>query len=135
MTAAGWALQKAIYDALRADPALKALIGDPPRVYDCPPERAVFPFVVFGDARESRIPGTDGLIEHDLRISVHSRYEGRREVEDILAALLDLLEDAALDLDGWRLVSLASVSLDITRRADTDAHHGLLRLRAVTERE
>lgn len=138
MSAAGWALQKAIYETLRADAALKALIGDPARVYDEPPTSSsfggAFPFVVFGDSRLARIPGTDGLVEHDIRLAIHSRYEGRREVKDVAERLAALLDGAALVLDGFHLVSLSLSSSDIFHRRDAGAHQGLLRFRAVTER-
>lgn len=133
MSVAGAALQKAIYETLRADAALKTLIGDPPRVYDAPPRAAAFPFVVFGAARETRIAGADGLLEHDIRLAVHSRYEGRREARDIVTAILSALDDAPLLLEGAHLVSLRAGFSDIIHRPDADAQQGLIRFRAVTE--
>lgn len=133
MSAAGWALQKAMFETLAADPALKALIGDPPRVFDLPPVKGPFPFVVFGDARETKIPGADGLVEHDIRLAIHSRYEGRREVKDIVTAILSALDEAPLVLAEFRLVSLRAAFSDIFHRPDADAHQGLVRFRAVTE--
>lgn len=133
MTGAGWALQKAVYETLLADQALKALIGDPPRVFDAPPKNGPFPFVAFGDARETKIPGADALVEHDLRINVHSRYEGRREAKEIVTAIVSVLDDAPLVLDGYALVSLRATFSDIVHRQETDAHQGVIRFRAVTE--
>jgi hypothetical protein len=133
MTAAAWALQKAIYDALGADATVKTLIGDPPRVYDGPPKAPVFPFVLFADARQTPISGAETLAEHDLRLTVHSRYDGRREVKDVVTAILSVLDDAPLALDGFRLISLRAVFIDVIHRAEADAHHGVIRLRAVTE--
>ncbi|MFZ5618824.1 MAG: DUF3168 domain-containing protein [Pseudomonadota bacterium] len=134
MSAAGWALQKAIFDALSADAALKALIGDPPRVFDIAPLRGPFPFVVFGDAREAKVSGADNLIEHDIRFAVHSRYEGRREVKDIVTAIVSALDEAPLALAGFHLISLRAAFSDIFHRPDADAYQGLIRFRAVTER-
>ncbi len=138
MSAAGWALQKAIHAALTADATLKTLIGDPPRVHDSAPRQMTgaqgpFPFVVYGDARAAKIPGSDDLVEHDIRLNVHSRYEGRREVKDIVTAILSALDGAALALDGFYLVSLRASFTDIFHRPDADAHQGLIRFRAVTE--
>jgi hypothetical protein len=131
---AGFALQKAIYETLAADAVLKALIGDPPRLHDGRPESPVYPFVAFGDARETRVQGADALAEHDIRLSVHSRYDGRREIAEISERIITALEEAPPVPAGFRLVSLAHVSTEIFRRADIDAHQGLIRLRAVTER-
>lgn len=134
MSAAGWAVQKAIHATLAADVALRALIGDPPRVFDAAPKSGPFPFVVFGDARETKIPGADTLIEHELRLHVHSRYEGRREVKDIVTALLSALDDAPLTLDGYALISLRASFSDIVHRQESDTHQGVIRFRAVTEK-
>ena len=133
MTDAGWALQKAVYETLRTDAALKTLIGDPPRVFDAAPKNGPYPFVVFGDARETKIAGADALVEHDLRINVHSRYEGRREAKEIVTAILSALDDAPLALDGCALISLRAVFSDIVHRQETDAWQGVIRFRAVTE--
>lgn len=131
---AGWALQKAVYERLAADAALKALIGEPPRIHDFPSANGPFPFIVFGDGRAARIPGADGLLEHDFRIAIHSRYQGRKEIKEIEAAILAALDDAPLILEGFALVSLRAVLADVFYRAEADAHQGLLRFRAVTER-
>lgn len=133
MSDAGWALQKAIYEALRADAGLKALVGDPPRVFDAPPKSGPFPFIAFGDAREAKISGADALVEHDLRINVHSRYEGRREAKEIVTAILSALDDAPLIVDGAALISLRATFSDIVHRQESDAYLGIVRLRAVTE--
>lgn len=134
MSEAGWALQKAIYAALAADAALKALIGDPPRLYDFAPSKAVFPHVAFGDARETKIPGADQLIEHDVRINIHSRYEGRREVKDIVTAILSAIDDVPLIVPGYALISLRATFSDVIHRREPDAWQGVIRFRAVTEK-
>ena len=134
MSDAGWALQKAIYDALVSDAALKALVGDPPRVYDSAPKTGPYPFISFGDAREARIEGADALIEHDVRINIHSRYDGRREVKDVITATLSVLDDAPLALSGFALISLRATFSDIIHRQEADAFLGVIRFRAVTEK-
>jgi len=134
MSGAGWALQKAVYQTLQADAALKSLIGDPPRVFDAAPRNGPFPFVVFGDARETRIAGADALVEHDVRINVHSRYEGRREAKEIVTAIVSALDDAPLILDGFALISLRATFSDIVHRQEIDAWQGVIRFRAVTEK-
>ncbi len=134
MSAAGWALQKAIHDALAADAAVQAVVGNPPRVYDSAPKTGAFPFIAFGDARETKIAGADGLAEHDIRINVHSRYEGRREVKDAVTAILSALDDAPLTLAGFALISLRATFSDIIHRQDADAFLGVIRFRAVTEK-
>lgn len=127
-----WPLQKALYLALAGDAGLKGEIGDPPRLYDDPPAGAAFPYVLLGEAREAPISGHDGAFEHDLRLQIYSRHGGRREVKRVIAALHDALHDAALDVEGARLVSLRFVFADIFRR-DGALFAGVARFRAVTE--
>jgi hypothetical protein len=130
---AGFALQAAIVAQLKADATLKTLIGDPPRVFDGPSREKVFPFVSYDEARETPLGPAPGHVEHDIRISIHSRYEGRREAKEIQTAIVSALSDAALTVTGRRLVSLRAVYADVFHRQDQDAHQGVLRLRAVTE--
>lgn len=135
MSAAGWALQKAIFTRLSADAALGAVIGTPARLYDgAPPPRSPYPFALFADAREKRIAGADRLLEHEISISVWSRHEGRRDVKDAIAAIVSAIDDGTLSLDGYRLVSLRTAFTDIFHRQESDTMQGLIRLRAVTER-
>lgn len=132
MTLAAHALQRALYQRLLADPGLKAELGDPPRVYDEPPSSAVFPYLVFGEARVGDYAGVDGAAEHDLRFSVHSRHGGRREVKRVLDALYVALHEADFPVDGARLIQLRFVFADIFRRQDGESHQGAARFRAVT---
>jgi len=134
MSDAGLELQKAVFNALINDAALKTLIGDPPRVHDAPPLKGPFPFVTFSDWRETRVAGADDLVEHDFRLAVHSRYEGRREVRDIVTALLSALDDQALPLAGFTLIAIRARFADIIHRPDVDAFQGVIRFRAVTEK-
>jgi hypothetical protein len=130
---AGLALQAAIVAHLKADQGLLALIGDPSRVIDGPSREKIFPFVSYDDTREAPLSAAPGHVEHDIRLSIHSRYEGRREAKDIATAIVSTLNDAALAVAGRRLVSIRAVYSDVFHRQDTDAHQGVLRFRAVTE--
>lgn len=130
---AGLALQSAVVAHLKADAALKALIGDPPRVFDGPSREKIFPFVSYDETRESPLAAAPAHVEHDFRLSVHSRYEGRSEVKEIATAIVSALNDAPLAVTGRRLVSLRAVYSDVFHRQETDAHQGVLRFRAVTE--
>ncbi len=127
----GWALQKAVHGAISADAGLAALLGDPPRIYDVAPRRPVFPFATYGQWRATAYAGIAGGLEHDIRIRVFSRYEGRRETRAIMAALHDALQDAELAPDGRTLVSLRFVFSDVFLRGDGATWSGVMRFRAV----
>ncbi len=128
------ALQKALLDHLRADADLAALLGDPPRVHDQAPAQPVWPMVLFGRAETRPWGGLDGEgLEHALTLTCLSKFDGAEEAKAIVAALRARLHNAALTLDGWRLVNLRVTYGDVFRAADGRTIHGVLRLRAVTE--
>ena len=128
------ALHKALLDHLRADAGLIALLGDPPRIHDAPPAQPVWPMVVFGRAETRPWGGLDGEgLEHALTLTCLSRFDGAEEAKAVVAALRARLHDAALTLDGWRLVNLRVTYGDVFRAADARTVLGVLRLRAVTE--
>ena len=129
---AAFALQRAIRAALLADDAVKALLGDPARVFDAAPADAPTPFAVFSETRVR--PIGPGLCEHDVRLSVQSSYRGRREAQAILVAIHDALNERDLAVEGARLVSLRVVFSDCFWRPEQDRASGVIRLRAVTER-
>lgn len=130
--ATSWALQKAVYAALEADPALIALIGDPPRLYDATPTNARYPFVIIGESRLRDYAGIDGALEHEIRIAIYSRYAGRREVKEISAAIYDALHEADLSLPQTALVNIRFVFADALRNADGETFYGAVRFRVVT---
>lgn len=128
------ALHKALLDHLRADAALQALLGDPARVHDEPPEPRVCPFVALGRAETRPWGGLDGEgVEHALTLTVVSRFDGLEEAKAIVAALRTALHGAELTLDGHRLVNLRVTYADVFRSPDWRPIHGVLRVRAVTE--
>lgn len=133
MTNAQWELQKAVYQTLSADAAIKAEVGDPARIFDDPPQGAIFPYLTLGEARASDWKGVDGGLEHDLRLYVFSRYAGRREVKRILAAVYDALHETALTLAGHDLINIRFVFADAFRRTDGETYQGVARFRAVTQ--
>jgi len=133
MSAAAAALRAAIHTALAADAALTATLGGA-RIYDEPPRTAPFPFVTIGEGRVIDVSADDAPAqEHHLALHVWSRQGGHREAHQITGALLQALDDAALPLDGHRLVNLRFALADIRREADGRTYHALVRFRAVTE--
>jgi Protein of unknown function (DUF3168) len=133
MASASFALQKAIYSKLSADTALLALLGGP-RIYDDVPTRAEFPYVTIGQTIERDwSTATDPGQEHLMTLHVWSRGRGRREADDILAAIGAALHDQTLPMTGFRLINLRHEFSDARRDPDGETFHGLQRYRAVTE--
>jgi hypothetical protein len=134
MSSASWALQQAIFATLANDAALKALIGDPPRLYDAPPRGGAFPYVVFAEDGVTNWDAADARgREHALTLHVWSRGGGRRECKLITEALVDALDDAALAPSGHHLVSFSFSKANFEREGDGKTCRGRIEFRAVTE--
>ncbi len=133
MSAHELALQKALIAHLKADGAVRALLGEPARVWDTPPDDAAFPHMLLGRC-ESRPVGADGGgVEQALTLTVVSRFRGTEEARAVLAAVRLALNDAALEADGVRTVSLRVSFADVFPSADGARTFAVLRVRAVTE--
>jgi hypothetical protein len=127
------ALQEAAIAALAADAPLRALIGDPARVFDYAPRGTAYPYLTVQIAAETdwSVSGSEGL-EHRLTIQCWSRYAGRSETARVLARVRAVLHDASLTVAGARLVNLRCENVELGR-AGGGAFQGVARFRAVTE--
>lgn len=126
------ALAAAIRTAAMADAGVKAVLGDPVRFYDERAPDSALPCVTFGRF-ETR--ATIGGLDHTVTLHVWSRYGGRAETLDALAALRAALDDAALDIEGRNLVFISAQFADAFRTGDAQTTQGVLRLRAITEED
>jgi len=128
------ALQLALLTKLRANGALTALLGNPPRVYDEPPTDPVYPYVSLGRSETRPWGGLDGEgLEHVLSLTVVSVFGGSEEAKAVMALVRLSLHGAALSLDGHRLINLRVTYADLFKAADWRSTFGVLRLRAITE--
>lgn len=130
--------ERALVAAIRArvmeDPGVKALLGDPARVHDDATPNAVFPYATLGRVESRAADASErDAIEHAVTLHVWSRYGGRAEAIDVVAALRGALHHADLPVAGRRLVLLLVQFTDVFRAGDGRTTHGVLRLRAVTE--
>ena len=133
MSAHELALQKALIAHLKADPAVTALLGEPARIWDAAPKDATFPHLLIGRS-ESRPVGADGGgFEQALTLTVASRFRGTEEAKAVLAAVRLALNEATLEADGVRTVSLRVPFADVFPAADGARTFAVLRVRAVTE--
>lgn len=128
------ALAAAIRAAAMDDAAVTALVAD--RIYDDPPPDVIFPYVSLGRVESRPIDSSSReALEHGVTLHVWSRYGGRAEALDIIAALRGCLHNAALNVAGHRLVFIFAQFTDVFRSGDGRTTHGVLRLRAITEPE
>ncbi len=133
MASAGHELQKSIFAALTASPAVTGLLGGA-RVFDDVPPGAEYPYLTIGEsAARDWSTGTDAGDEHILTLHVWSRAAGRKEAHEIMGAVRGVLHDAALSVSGHRLINMRHEFSDARREPDGETYHGVVRYRAVTE--
>lgn len=129
------ALQKALIVHLGEDAGVRALLGEPPRIWDAPPDRPALPYLLIGRSESRPIGADGGGIEHALTLTTVSRFRGTEEAKAILAALRLRLTDAALAADGVRTVSVRLTFADVYPAPDGLRTFAVLRVRAVTEED
>jgi len=128
------ALQTALFAALIADTNVQAALGNPPRLYDSVPRKAVFPYATLGDARESNWnTKTEDGREHRITFTIFSRVAGHKQAKDIAATLIDALDTATPTLEGHTLINLRFEDATYTREPDGITYRTTLHYRAVTE--
>lgn len=127
-------LRAAILAHCGADADLAALMGGTVRLYDEPPRAAEPVYAVFGDTNaEDWSTGTERGHLQTLRIVVHAAPGGARTALLAAERLDALLHEADLALDGHRLVSLRTTSVEVVRDERTRLARATVTLRAVTE--
>jgi Protein of unknown function (DUF3168) len=125
-------LQKAIFEALGANVALAALVGT--RIFDHAPANAAFPYITFGRTSVyDWSTGTENGAEQLFTVHVWSKGKGKKEVLEIMELARSTLHDTSLDLEGYQLVNMRLEFSEARYDDRNEAHHGLLRFRAVTE--
>lgn len=133
MTAAAADLQKAMFSALAGNAALLSALGGP-KIFDNAPAHAAFPYVAFGRSSVyDWSTSTESGVEQLVTLHVWSKGRGRKETLDIMESVRAALDQAPLDLDAHHLVDLRLEYSEVRYDEDVGVHHGLLRLRAVTE--
>jgi len=132
-TAASWALQRSIYQALTASSELMSLLGGA-RIYAKPPQGADFPYITIGQSVNlDWSTGTEDGNEHSLTLHVWSRAGNSHEVHEIIQVIRMVLHNQALSLEDHYLVNLRHEFTEARLDPDGETVHGIVRYRAVTE--
>lgn len=134
MTSPVLVLRRAILDAASADAELIALMGGALRLHDEPPRAAAPVYAVFGDVTaQDWSTDFDRGHEQDATIVVWAERGGARTALAVAERFAAILDDAALSLDGHRLVNLRVTELSAARDKDSQLTRVTLSVRAVTE--
>ncbi|WP_312812071.1 DUF3168 domain-containing protein [Brevundimonas sp.] len=123
------AVVKGVVAAVSADAAIRALSGDPVRIWDAAPRGAVFPHLVIGGGNWRE---TAAGFEVELSLSAVSRFDGQEEARELAGAVRGALEGLALSQDGMA-GRVAVRSVEVFAGADRRHAYGVVRLRAVME--
>lgn len=126
------ALQKSVYDALRADADVAAIVGA--RVFDAVPEGSDYPMIVFGSSDMVPVDDVAQCVEGaevSLQLDCWVRANGRlRPARDLVAAVTQALHRSTLALEGGlRLLSLTA-SHRVFLDRDGRTAHGVVTLEA-----
>ncbi|WP_297801113.1 DUF3168 domain-containing protein [uncultured Brevundimonas sp.] len=125
-------LVKAVVAALAADAALKALLGDPVRVFDAPPKGGVAPYLLIGRGVEVPLKAEGGGAEVSLSLSVVSGFAGQEEARAVVAVVRDVLDGLAVS-EGGVTGNVRLRGAEVFVGGDGRGAYGILRLRAVME--
>lgn len=126
------ALRKAIRAYLLADAGVAATLGQ--KLYDEAPSGAEPPYALFAEAQlrdwsADLSPGAEQL----FTIGVTSTTRGLSEALQLAQRIADLLNEAALSLEGHRLIDLRFLSMETRRDQNGRFARVNLRFRATTE--
>lgn len=124
-------LQKAMYKALTRDETLMAMVSG---VFSHVPEHTAFPYVVIGEGMaKDHSTKTVKIEEVTSVIFVFSRERGSRNALDIMARVKELLDGAALGLNGYWLVYLRFTATEITQVREILTWQGTVTFQALVE--
>lgn len=115
-------VQRDIHAALSSDAALKAALGDPPRLFDQAPPAPDYPYMTYGQSRSEDTSADGGLQStHQMTLHLWSRQSGRAEALDLLRRISDAIRDGISH-------TVVPLYLDMLSAPDGRTFHGLLRL-------
>jgi hypothetical protein len=127
------AVQEALYAKLSDDSGIKALVGDPARVYDNVPQDTPYPYIEIGEdtALDGGTATEQGM---DLTVMLHywARDRGKRTVKLIAARVYELLHEQELVVESQSLVLCRFVFGDFLLDPDGVTRHGVARYRILT---
>ncbi|MGN6307316.1 MAG: DUF3168 domain-containing protein [Mesorhizobium sp.] len=132
------ALQKLLYEALRADTGVSAMVGG--RVYDRIPAdaagqvTAIYPHIGFG--AYDFVPDDSDCIfagEHTIQLDIWSRAVGKVEAKTITDAVRRLLRDYEADMGDYGLVEMRVDLAQVIGDPDGLTSHGIVQVTALIE--
>ncbi|MGJ3231316.1 MAG: DUF3168 domain-containing protein [Oceanicaulis sp.] len=130
------AFASAILATLKADPGVRAALGDPARVFAKAPRGAAFPYLSLGRGDSEPLDGAGvDLIDHRLSLHVWARREDQAALKDAVGAVRAALHQADLSLAApFACVLCRVVYADLFTGPDGATLHGVVRARGIIEK-
>ncbi len=124
-------LQKAVMARLNADTSLNALVKG---CFDRPAQGQAYPYVTWQESAASDA-SVLGSSRTRLRFTLNawSREGGRRQAEQVVERLYQLLHGAAMAVDGHSLIDMRYLSSEIALLADGWTYVGAIRFEAMMQ--
>lgn len=127
-------LTAAVLIAVRFDPDLQAILGDPARVIDAESPAPAYPYIAI-ERQESQAADTAqhrGL-QHTLHFAAYTRNGGLQDARALVGVLAAALERLDIDLPDQRVVLVLPTYCDVLRTKTQNLMRGLLRVKIYTE--
>ena len=123
-----WPLQVAVYQRLSNDSELNTIITG---VYDSVSESAVHPYVTTGEPTVDSLNVKKKHIENiPWVLHCWSQYSGKKEIYDILNAMLKALTKEAWQIEGYRVYNFQiDPNMQVLEDIGGQTYHGILRVR------
>lgn len=139
MKGASWDTQRGLYTYLKADTQLMAMVravydGVPPGQYNDGQQEQNFPYITIGDAEEKPDDShTRQGSESVLEVEVWSRYQGNKEVKEVMGRLWALLHNTKWAVPDFSAVMSRAVSSRSITEKDGITRRGLMRVRVTVQ--
>lgn len=126
-------LEAALLAKLAGDAAVKALLGDPPRVFDAAVARPAYPYleIVRHESQPVDSAGAEAD-EHTIDFALFANERGRMELKEAVAAVRAALKGEPPEMEGWRCVLLFPLFADMVQTR-FGRWRAMLRVRAIIE--
>lgn len=134
LVSSGQAAITALLTALREDPDLQMLLGQPARVYDHQTDAPVYPYAALERHETSANDNVNKRgLEHTLHFATYTRFGGLEAAKRLLGLLRGAVDTLSLDGMEQRVTLILPTYGDVLRTKAPNVFRGLLRVRLYTE--
>lgn len=127
-----YALQKAIHAALTGNASLMVAVSG---VFDYVPAGTAYPYLTLGESQVvDESTATEKILRQTVTVQAYGQGKGRKPLDTIMAQVQASLDNAALTVEGFALISLRHQGSEIRLSADGATYHGRVRFVALLQK-